>query len=120
MPDTIDRRTDLVQRPPRTPPGFSVTQFVGEEGTEFDAPLAEGLVTDLDAALREQLLNISVAERKAVVQPDGVLDDGHWESVAIRFQLGHGGSAYPRPIKATQPLRLRVRPQVSRVDEGWQ
>ncbi len=62
-------------------------------------------MTDLDAALREQLLNISVAERKAVVQPDGVLDDGHWESVAIRFQLGHGGSAYPRPIKATQPER---------------
>ena len=60
-------------------------------------------MADLDAALVQQFLDISVAERKMVIQPDGVLDDGHGEAVAVRLGIGHGGSAYPSPIKATQP-----------------
>jgi hypothetical protein len=39
-----------------------------------------------------------------VVEPNGVLDDGHGEAVAVRFGVGHGGSAYPDPVKATQPV----------------
>ena len=60
-------------------------------------------MADLDAALVQQFLDISVAERKMVIQPDGVLDDGHGEAVAVRLGIGHVGSAYPSPIKATQP-----------------
>ena len=67
MPDTIYRRTDFIQVPLGTPAGFPVTQFVGKQGTEFDAPLTECLVADPNAALVEQLFNISIAERKAVV-----------------------------------------------------
>ena len=63
-------------------------------------------MADLDAALVQQFLDISVAERKMVIQPDGVLDDGHGEAVAVRLGIGHGGSAYPSPIKATQPYRV--------------
>ena len=62
-------------------------------------------MADLDAALVQQFLDISVAERKMVIQPDGVLDDGHGEAVAVRLGIGHGGSAYPSPIKATQPMK---------------
>ena len=58
-------------------------------------------MADLDAALVQQVLDISVAELKMVIQPDGVLDDGHGEAVALRLGIGHGGSAYPSPIKAT-------------------
>ena len=100
--------TDFVQMPQGTPSGFSVTQVLCEEGPEFDAPFAEGFVADLDAALVEQFLNISVAEREAVVEPDGVPDDGHWESVAVGLRVGHGGSAYPTLIKATQPFALPI------------
>ena len=95
MPDTIHRRADLVQVPSGTPPGFPVTQFVGEQRTKCDAPLPECLMTDLDAALVEQFLNISVAEWKAVAQPDGVLDDGH-------LGIG-GGKAWRRSQTVSLP-----------------
>ena len=93
--NTIHRRTDLVQIPPGTPPGFPVTKMFSKEGTELHAPFADCLVADLDAALVQQFLNISVAEREAVVQPHSVLDDGHRETMAVGFWLGHGKSAYP-------------------------
>ena len=63
-------------------------------------------MADLDAALVQQFLDISVAERKMVVQPDRVLDDRHRETMAVRLGIGHVGSAYPSPIKATQPLEV--------------
>ena len=49
--DAIDTRTHFVQMPAGTPSGFPLTKFVGELRAEFDAPLAQGFVTDLDAAL---------------------------------------------------------------------
>ncbi len=101
--NTINCCTDLVQVPPGTPTGFPVTKMFSEEGPKLDAPLAEGLMADLNATLVQQFLNISVADREAVVQPHSVLDDGHWETVAVGLRVGHGGSAYPTPIKATQP-----------------
>ena len=78
-----------------------MAQFFGEERSEFYAPFAEGFVTHLDAALVEQFLNVPVTQRKAVVEPDSVLDDDHGETVAARLGVGHGGSAYPDPVKAT-------------------
>ena len=82
--------------------GFAVAQFFREEGSEFNAPLAEGLVADLDAALVEQFLYVSVTQGETVVKPDSVLNDDHGGTVAVRLGVGHGGSAYPNPIKATQ------------------
>jgi len=35
-----------------------VAQVFSEEGSEFDTPFANGFVTDLDAALVEQFLNL--------------------------------------------------------------
>ena len=43
-----------------------------------------------------------------MVQLDCVLDDGHRETVAVRFRISHGRSAYTDPMKATQPQRLMV------------
>ena len=47
-------------------------------------------MADLNAALVQQFLDISVTQGKVVVQPDGVLDDGHGETVAARLGVGHG------------------------------
>ena len=105
MPDAIDARTHLVEMPPGTPSGFPVTEVFRQQGSELDGPLAEGFVTDLDAALVEQFLNVPVTQSEAVIEPDGVLDD-HGETVAVWFGVGHRQSAYPDPIKATQPARL--------------
>ena len=38
-----------------------------------------------------------------MIEPDGVLDGDHGETVAVWFGVGHGQSDYPDPIKATQP-----------------
>ena len=39
-----------------------------------------------------------------MIEPDGVLDGDHGETVAVWFGVGHGQSDYPDPIKATQPF----------------
>ncbi len=44
--NAVYARTYLVEMPPGTPPGFSVTQVFSEEGFEFDTPLAEGFVEE--------------------------------------------------------------------------
>lgn len=61
MFDPTDLDADLVEMPPRTPAGFAVAQFFGEERRKLDIPLPQGFVADLDAALVEQL------DRKSVV-----------------------------------------------------
>jgi len=80
-----------------------VAQFFCEVRSELDTPFAQRLMADLDAVLIQQFLHIAVAQRETVVQPNGVLDDGYWKAVAVRSRVDHGGSAYPSPIKATQP-----------------
>ena len=78
-----------------------MAQFFREEESEFYSPFAESFVADLDATLVEQFLHVSVTQGKAVVEPNRVLDNADRESVAVRLGVGHGGSAYPDPVKAT-------------------
>ena len=70
--DAIDARADLVHMPPGTPSGFPVAQVFCEEGSELDTPLAQGFVTDLDAALVEQFLNVPVAQTVVRKVSDGL------------------------------------------------
>ncbi len=91
LPDTIHRRADLLQIPPRTPPGFPITQVFREQGTEVDAPFTEGLVAHLDAAPVQQFLDVAVTEQRAVGQPHGVLDG---------LLLGNGGGRARRRSRA--------------------
>jgi hypothetical protein len=67
-----------------------MAQFLGEEWRELDVPLAQGLVTDHNAALVQQFLNIALAQGKPVVEPEGVLDDDHREA-ARRAQAAKRG-----------------------------
>jgi len=101
--NAINARTYFVERPPGTPTGFPVAQVFSEERSELDAPLADGLMTHLNAALVQQFLHVSVTQGKAMVEPNGLLDDGHRETVAVRLGVDHVGSAYPDPVEATQP-----------------
>jgi hypothetical protein len=114
--DAVHARTHLVEMPPGTLSGFPVAQVFSEKGSELDTPLAESFMADHDAALVQQFLHVSVAakrphgrcsgqeaQRKAVVKLNSLLDDEHRETVAVRLCIGHGRSAYPDPIKATQP-----------------
>jgi len=57
-------------------------------------PLAQGFVTDENAVLVQQFLNIALAQREAVVEPESVLDDAQRKPMAVRLAVSHDGSAY--------------------------
>lgn len=60
-------------------------------------------MTDEDAALVQQFLDIVLAQGKLVIEPEGMPDDAQRKATAVRLAMGHGRPAYPGPIKATQP-----------------
>lgn len=94
--DALDLDADFIQVPMGTPMGFPFLQFLGDGGAELIAPVTNCFVTDLDSALEQQFFNISVAEREAVIQPNGVLDDALGETVAIGLRVSrHDKPAYP-------------------------
>ena len=66
-------------------------------------------MADYNAALVQQFLNIPVTEWETVVQPNGMLDDGYGKAVAVGLDVGHCGSAYPEPVKTTQPFPAVLR-----------
>ena len=72
-------------------------------------------MTDLNPALVQQFLHVSVAERKAVVQPDSMLDNRHRKSVAVGFGINHSGSAYPEVVKATQLVQRLSKGQLNSI-----
>lgn len=49
-------------------------------------------VTHLDATLVEELLNVSLVEGEAVIEPLGVADDAQGETVAVRLTVRHSAS----------------------------
>jgi len=77
VPDAIHARTYLIQKPAGTPSGFPLAQVFSKQRAKLQTPFAKGLVTDLNTALVEQFLDVSVTEGEAVIQPDSVLDDRH-------------------------------------------
>jgi hypothetical protein len=52
-------------------------------------------MTHLNAAPVQQFLDVSETQWEAVVQLDGVLDDGHRESVAVGLGIVHGRQTAP-------------------------
>ncbi|BDP43353.1 hypothetical protein DAETH_33220 (plasmid) [Deinococcus aetherius] len=92
--DPADLDAHLVQMPPRTPTGFSMTQFLDEERREFDVPPSEGFVADLNTALVEQFLNVTLAEGEAVLEPQGVADDAQGKTVAVGLPVRHSSPPY--------------------------
>ena len=51
--------------------------------SEFNTPEADRFPANSYASFSEQVLDIQVAQVKAIVQPDGVGNDIGWESVAF-------------------------------------
>ena len=62
-------------------------------------------MANLNAALVQQFLNITVAERETVIQPDGVLDDGHRKSMPVGLEVGQGGQPTPVRLRQHSPKR---------------
>ena len=68
---------------------LSVAPFRGrrELGTELHAPATNCFVGHLDASLRDQILNVSKTERKALIQSNGMREDLFWVPVTSVARL---------------------------------
>jgi len=56
---------------------------------ELVRPAADGLVADIDAALRQQIFDLAKAHRETIVEPDHVTDDIRRKPVPLEGYLLH-------------------------------
>ena len=76
-----------------------MTQLLSTEGTKCDAPFADGLVADLNAALVQSFLDILVANPEAVVPLHRVLNKRQRETMEVRIRVTDG---QPPPTRLRQ------------------
>jgi len=79
---TLDGDEHLVQVPRIAEATLSALQRTRVLRAELEAPKPDRFVGNCDAALREEILNISKAQTETVVQPDGVVDDFGRKSIS--------------------------------------
>ena len=69
--------------------GAPSAQSVGKGQPELQCPSPDRLVRKVDPPFGQQFLDISVAERKAKVEPDRVLNDLRGKAMAIVTDFSH-------------------------------
>lgn len=79
MLDAADHNALCIQMPAGTTSWFPLAQFLSEKRREFDVPLAESFMTDLNSSLVKQFLHLTLAEG---------------EAVTIGLAVAHGSTAY--------------------------
>ena len=65
-------------------------QVPGHHRTEFEHPAADRLFADNEATLRQEVLNIAVAQSEPEIKPDGMADDVRRKSVPSIANGLHG------------------------------
>jgi hypothetical protein len=58
------------------------SQTPGDHAAEHRDPTSDRFVGDVDTALGQQFFDVSEAQRETTIEPDRVLDDLGWETVA--------------------------------------
>src|SRR5262245_47872259 len=66
----------------------SATELIGILLTKLAAPFTDGFIGHHHAAFEQELFDITKAQAKPKVQPDGVADDFHGEPVVFIFRGG--------------------------------
>ena len=92
--DPTNDNVHFMQMPPGTPTGFPVTQFPGQEWGEFDVPLAECFMADVNSALLKELLNLTLAEWESMVEPQGISDHAQRKTMTVGLAVRHRSIAY--------------------------
>ena len=77
-----DPDEDLVQMPASRRPWPAPSDPCGIDPAELERPSTYRLVGDVDAAFREEILDIAVAQGEPEIEPDRMLDDRGRKSVA--------------------------------------
>src|SRR5215470_9122748 len=80
---TINREKYLIQVPLVTWLGASVLQLIRVALPKLQTPLPDGLMGDIDATLEQDLLYVTVAQRKAIREPDAMADDLTGEAMVL-------------------------------------
>jgi hypothetical protein len=78
----IDLEIDFIQMPARVAFRSAFTQVRCNHGPEVVYPASNGLVGDRNAALCQQVFDVAQAQGEPEVEPDRLLNDLGWESVA--------------------------------------
>lgn len=68
--------------PPPVWPRPSSSQLARNDRAELQCPAADRLVGHIDATLGEHILDVTVAQSEAKIEPDGLLDDDARKAVA--------------------------------------
>src|SRR5438132_10677765 len=71
----VDRQKDLVEVPLVPWLGASTLQLIRVVLPTFQTPLTDGFMSDVDAALTQELLHVAITQGEAVVEPDSMADD---------------------------------------------
>jgi hypothetical protein len=87
---TMNREKYLSQVPLVTWLGASMLQLIRVVLPKLPTPLADGFVSDVDAALAQQLLQIAIAQGETIVEPDAMADALAREAVVL-VALGVSG-----------------------------
>jgi len=80
---TPDCHEEFVQVPDVAQATLPAPEYAGVFGTELSAPLSNGLVGDYDPSLCQQILNISQAQAKSIIEPNGMADDIRRKSMSV-------------------------------------
>ncbi len=108
----------LIQVPSSMRLGASGPQPAGDCRAEAEDPATDALVGDQDAALGQELLDISEAEGKAQVHPDRTLDDVRREAIARVREREHARQLRPRTGHRQGPNVTRpLAPRTARVPD---
>jgi hypothetical protein len=75
LPTAVDRQEHLVEMPLVAGSGLAAAQPAGVFRPELGTPLPDRLVGDDHAADQHELLDLTEAQREAVIQPYAVRDD---------------------------------------------
>src|ERR1700691_4572974 len=95
----IDFQIDFVKTPGRMRFRRALAQMCGDHRPEVVHPAAHGLVRDRDPALREQILDVTKAEREPEIEPNRLMYDLGREPISGVADFPHalGYSAYVHP-----------------------
>src|SRR5579863_5727549 len=119
-PEVAQRAVDLHKHLIHVPAPLSIAPHVrdplladlgGEHRPKPVPPKPDGLVTDVDPALRQEILDVAQRQRVSHVHHHDQTDD-LWRAVEISERVGHAPNYHTgrRPkIRLTKPLLVRTR-----------
>ncbi len=79
----LQRHEQFVEMPRIAEVATAFPESSGVSTTECSTPLTNGLVSDRDPALGEEVFDIPETQAEPKVEPDGVGDDGGGESISV-------------------------------------